>query len=166
MFVDFYSLPSDSRIWIYQTDRSISDSESEFIQNYLTQAIEKWAAHGAPLTASFKISHQRFILIGLNQSLNEASGCSIDASTHWFKELGNLLGIDFFDRSIAVLDKDNIKSISVFQVKKSIQDGIINPDSVIFNNIGVQTLSDLDKNWRISAENSPSIRRFFNLVSS
>ncbi len=61
MFVDFQSLPNTSRIWIYQADRSISESESEFIQNYLSQAIDKWAAHGAPLTASFKISHQRFI---------------------------------------------------------------------------------------------------------
>ncbi|MDZ7936146.1 MAG: hypothetical protein U5M51_14505 [Emticicia sp.] len=51
--------------------------------------------------------------------MNAASGCSIDASTRWFKELGDALNIDFFDRSQAYFEGDEIKTFSIFSVEKS-----------------------------------------------
>ncbi len=101
----------------------------------------------------------------MNQAFNDASGCSIDASSHWFKELGNVLGIDFFDRSLAFIDGENIKSVSVFQLKKAVQEGIINENSLIFNNTAVQTIADMDNSWQIPAYNASLLKRFFNLAT-
>ena len=89
MYIDFDKIPQDARIWVYQTNRQLTDNEASTIENYLKPAVNQWAAHGASLLASAKVLHNHFVIIALDQNMNAASGCSIDASTRWFKELGD-----------------------------------------------------------------------------
>ncbi len=88
MHENFDKMPATSRIWIYQASRNVSESEIQTISSVLDIKMEAWAAHGAALLSAFKIFHNRFVVIALDENQNAASGCSIDASTHWFKELG------------------------------------------------------------------------------
>ena len=161
MYIDFDKIPKNARIWLYQANRQLTDNEAVTIQNYLKPAVGQWAAHGASLLASAKILHNRFVIIALDQNQNEASGCSIDASTRWFKDLGEQLSIDFFDRSQAYIDGDAIKSFSVFQPKKAIEQGLISPETMIFNNNTLAILSDLSDKWQIKAADASSLKRFF-----
>lgn len=166
MYISFEQIPSSARIWIYQANRAITDSERHEIENTLKPAVSQWAAHGASLLASVKVLHNRFVIIALDENQNEASGCSIDASTRWFKELGNRLNIDFFDRSQAYVDGDEIKTFSIFQPKKAIESGLISPDTIIFvNNNNIHTLADLAGQWKVKASES-YLKRFFNNVGS
>ena len=105
--------------------------------------------------------HNRFVIIALDQSFNDASGCSIDASTHWFKELGEALNVDFFDRSQAYLEGNEIKTFSVFQAKKAVESELVSPETIIFNNNTLATLSDLSNKWQIKAVDAPTLKRFF-----
>ncbi|WP_435353200.1 hypothetical protein [Emticicia sp. SJ17W-69] len=161
MYVDFDKIPQNARIWVYQTNRQLTDNEASTIENYLKPVVNQWAAHGASLLASAKVLHNRFVIIALDQSFNEASGCSIDASTRWFKELGDALNIDFFDRSQAYLDGIEIKTFSVFQSKKAVESGLISPDTLIFNNVNLSILGDLANKWQIKAFEAPTLKRFF-----
>lgn len=161
MYVDFDKIPQDARIWVYQANRQLTDNEANTIESYLKSAVNQWAAHGAALLASAKVLHNRFVIIALDQNMNEASGCSIDASTRWFKELGEALNIDFFDRSQAYLDGNEIKTFSVFQYKKAVESGLVSPETIIFNNITLATLSDLNSKWQIKAIEAPTLKRFF-----
>ena len=161
MYIDFDKIPQDARIWVYQSNRQLTDNEANTIESYLKPAVNQWAAHGASLLASAKVLHNQFVIIALDQSFNEASGCSIDASTRWFKELGEALNVDFFDRSQAYLDGNEIKTFSVFQSKKSVESGLISPDTIIFNNITLSTVGDLSSKWQIKAIDAPTLRRFF-----
>jgi len=161
MYVDFDKIPQDARIWVYQANRQLTDAEANTIENYLKPAVNQWVAHGASLLASAKVLHNRFVIIALDQNMNAASGCSIDASTRWFKELGDTLNIDFFDRSQAYLDGNEIKTFSVFQYKKAVESGIVSPDTIIFNNITLSTLSDISEKWQIKAIDAPTLKRFF-----
>ncbi len=161
MYVDFNKIPQNARIWVYQANRQLLDNEIVTIKNYLKPAVNQWAAHGASLLASATILHNRFVIIALDQDQNEASGCSIDASTHWFKELGEVLNVDFFDRSQAYFDGDEIKTFSVFQSKKAVENELIYADTIIFNNISLATLGDLSTKWQINAADAPSLKRFF-----
>lgn len=166
MYIDFDKIPQNARIWVYQANRQLADNEIVKIEIYLKSTVNQWAAHGASLLASAKVLHHRFVIIALDQAMNEASGCSIDASTHWFKELGETLNIDFFDRSQAYIDGNEIKTFSVFQSKKAVESGQISPDTIIFNNISLANLSDLSNKWQIKAIDAPTLKRFFkqNLV--
>ena len=50
MLVDFNSLPDDSRVWIYQCNRSFNSIESELITSKVIDFISNWEAHGKPLS--------------------------------------------------------------------------------------------------------------------
>ena len=100
MYIPFQQLPDQSRVWVYQANRPLVSAEIEQISSFLVNEMNAWAAHGAPLNASFEIRFNQVVIVAVNEDVNQASGCSIDASTHWFKSLGEMLHIDFFDRQI------------------------------------------------------------------
>jgi hypothetical protein len=164
MHHSFEKMPPSSRIWIYQANRNISESELQTISSVLTTKMEVWAAHGASLLSAFKIFHNRFIVIALDENQNAASGCSIDASTHWFKELGQQLNINFFDRSIAYLIDNEIHTVDLLGIKKAVSEELINADTIIFNNL-VNTLIDFEQNWKMQASKS-WLKKYFVPVSA
>ncbi len=77
MLVDFNSLPEDSRIWVYQSDRKFTDEEIQEIETALAAFITEWSAHGTGLEASFLTKYNRFIIIAVNPGVQSATGCSI-----------------------------------------------------------------------------------------
>lgn len=160
MYIPFDNLPQNARVWVYQANRQLSDAEVAFIEEYLKPVVDDWTAHGTALLASAKVLHNRFLLIGLDESKYPASGCSIDSSTRWLKALGEKMNIDFFDRSQAYLEDGEIKTFSIFQAKKTVESGIISPDAVVFVNNGVNILSDIFGNWKTSAVNT-YLKKYF-----
>jgi hypothetical protein len=153
MYIPFEKMPESARVWVYQADRDLSQTEVEIIENTLKSATNNWAAHGSPLLSSFQILYNRFVVVATDESMNAASGCSIDASTRWLKDLGTQLNIDFFDRSQAYLEGETIKTFSIFQAKKQIENGIIHPDSLVFIN-NIHTVKDLFSLWKSKAVNT------------
>ena len=119
MYLPIEQMPDHSRVWVYQANRPFSASEIQAIENYLTPALTQWAAHGAGLNASFEIRFQQVIVIAVDETINAASGCSIDASTRWFKEMGAALGIDFFDRSTAIVEGDEVTLLPLTALKNN-----------------------------------------------
>ena len=98
MLVDFNTLPEESRVWIYQANRSFTEQEIEEISNKLNIFIENWAAHGSDLQAGYTVVYKRFIVIGLNQDMNSATGCSIDASVNFIQQLEKDYNVDLMDK--------------------------------------------------------------------
>jgi len=119
MYLPIEQMPDHSRVWVYQANRPFSASEIQAIENYLTPALTQWAAHGAGLNASFEIRFHQVIVIAVDETVNAASGCSIDASTRWFKEMGSALGIDFFDRSTAIVEGDEVTLLPLTALKNN-----------------------------------------------
>jgi len=54
MLVSFSSLPEESRVWIYQCNRTFTDAEVDEIEESLHNFIISWTAHGKGLEASYK----------------------------------------------------------------------------------------------------------------
>lgn len=164
MLIPFENMPQTSRIWIYQASRNIAKSEVQTIVSVLDIKMEGWAAHGAALLSAYKIFHSRFVVIALDENQNAASGCSIDASTHWLKDLGAELNINFFDRSLAYLADNEIHTVDLLGIKKAVSDELINADTIIYNNL-IKTLSDFDQNWQLQASKS-WLKKYFLPVSA
>jgi hypothetical protein len=159
MHVLFSELPDSARVWIYQANRFLTETECEIIVSHLTKSTNQWAAHGAPLKASFKVIEKRFIIIAADESHNVASGCSIDASTHWLKELGNHLNVDFFDRALIYKNESDLKEANPFGVKKLIENGEILPSTFLYTQ-QVAHLAALE-NWPVPAESVIQYKRLY-----
>lgn len=64
MLADFSTLPNNSRVWVYQCNRKLSDEEVAVILEKTTEFLTQWTAHGANLEAGFEVKYNRFIVIG------------------------------------------------------------------------------------------------------
>lgn len=160
MYRDFKELPKTARVWIYQADRELTDSESETISAGSKRFCDQWAAHGAALDSSFQLLHNRFLVLAVNESANLPTGCSIDASVHFIKSLENSLDLNFMDRTkVAFVVNNEVFVESMSTMKESVNSGKISPTTLTFNNL-VENIEDFEKNWRVKAENS-WLKRYF-----
>ena len=98
MIVPFDELPEESRVWIYQSNRVFTVEELDFIRVNANDFLNNWTAHGANLQAAIDIPYDRFLVIALNESLQSASGCSIDSSVRFIQNLEKKLGIILLDK--------------------------------------------------------------------
>jgi hypothetical protein len=154
MLVDFNTLPEESRIWIYQSNRSFTEEELEEIQSKLNVFIENWTAHGSDLQAGYLIKYKRFIVIGLNQNMNKATGCSIDASVHFIQQLEKEYNIDLMDKmNVSYKQGDFIAYKTLIDFKKMAKEKAVSKNTIVFNNL-VATIGEFNENWEVPASES------------
>ncbi|MGX1930530.1 ABC transporter ATPase [Flagellimonas sp. 2504JD4-2] len=154
MLVDFSTLPDNARIWIYQSNRSFSDSEMQEIQIGLTSFLKQWTAHGSDLSAGFEIKYNRFIVIGLDQTSSSASGCSIDASVHFIQQLEQQYDVNLLDRmNVSFKQGEYVAYKSLTDFKKMAKDKAISKNTIVFNNLVANKLEYLE-HWEVPASDS------------
>jgi hypothetical protein len=154
MFVDFNELPEESRVWIYQANRSFSDQEISEISDKLKIFIENWTAHGSDLQSGFTIKYKRFIIIALNQNLNKATGCSIDASVHFIQQLEKEYNVDLMDKmNVSYKQGDFIAYKTLLDFKKMAKDKAVSKNTIVFNNM-VTNIAEFNENWEVPASES------------
>ncbi|MDZ7899919.1 MAG: hypothetical protein U5N85_18080 [Arcicella sp.] len=164
MLIPFDKMPDYARVWVYQTDRNLSDAEAQYIQQTLDFQINNWAAHGAALVGAAAVLHNRFVIVSVDENHNQASGCSIDASTNWLKNLGADMNLNFFDRSIAYLQGDEIKTVEMLKIKALVSEETITPNTLIFNNL-VSNIGEFKMAWNVLAGDSWMKRYFQNITA-
>ena len=154
MLTNFENLPDNSRIWIYQANRKLSDEEVSYIKSETALFLEQWTAHGANLEAGFELKYNRFIIIGLNQSNASASGCSIDASVHFIQSLQDKLGVDFLDKmNVTFYHGEYIAYKPLIEFKKMAKNRSVSKNTVVFNNL-VNTKGEYLEHWEVPAKDS------------
>ncbi len=154
MLVDFSDLPETSRVWIYQANRSFSVDELEEIKQKLDEFITQWTAHGADLKAGYEIKYKRFITIGLDQGLNAATGCSIDASVHFIQELEKAYDVDLMDKmNVSYKQGEFVAYKTLADFKKMAKNRSVSPNTIVFNNL-VTNIAEYLTNWEVPAKDS------------
>lgn len=102
----FPNYPESARVWIYCADRFLNGTEESYLQEQLTHFLKQWNAHGTELFAEGTVLHHAFVVIVADEDKVKASGCSIDSSVRFMKELGKELQVDFFNRLSVLIEKD------------------------------------------------------------
>lgn len=154
MFVEFSTLPSHSRIWIYQSDRKFSESEITKIDESLKSFIESWSAHGQGLEASYLLKYERFIIIAVNQDVQAVTGCSIDASVQFIQSLEQKFSVDLMDRmNVTFKTGEYIAYKSLIDFKKMAKAKSVSPSTIVYNNL-VNTIEEWQDFWEVPASES------------
>ena len=161
MYVPFDTLPESSRVWIYQANRSFTDTELEEIKPKLEAFIEQWTAHGANLKASFEIKYKRFIILALDQKMNVATGCSIDESVRFIQQLEQDYNVDLLDKmNVSYKQGDFIAYKTLTDFRKMAKDKAVSPKTIVFNNL-VNNKAEYLSDWEVPASESWH-KRFLN----
>ena len=165
MFVKIEDMPDHSRVWIYQSDRKLSEEEVSTIETNAADFLKSWSAHGNDLKSSARVLWDRFLIIMVDEKQAMASGCSIDASVHFVKSMGASLKIDFFNRTkVAFLEKDEIRIESISDLKELVYSGVISPVTPTFNNL-VRDKASFNAKW-LSPASETWLNRYFKKLES
>ena len=125
---------SDFRIIIYPASRPFTAKESKIITEKIFDFLGTWAAHGKPLSASFKIEKNQFIVIAVDEEKEVASGCSIDALSSVMRELDQEFSFGLFDRMKAsFVENGEIKTMKLQDFRKGLKDGTISKEIEVFD---------------------------------
>ena len=153
--IDYNQLPSDSRVWIYQSNKAFTDLQTEKIQQKLEAFIKQWQSHNTPLKAWAGIKYNRFIQIIVDKSHEAPSGCSIDSSVALIKDIEKQMQVDMFDRLNFTYksDSDSVLSASRPEFSKLYASGAINDNTTVFNNL-VSSKAELETKWEIALSDS------------
>jgi hypothetical protein len=146
MFIPFNELPDDSRVWVYQSSRTLTHDEKTLISKSCHEFIQTWQAHGRDLQGSFKIEQDIFLIIGVNERAAGVTGCSIDQSVALVKELQTALRVDFFDRQNITLKDDSIHMVSLNNLKKRIKLKEITEDQLFYDTT-INSKAQLISEW-------------------
>ncbi len=154
MLVEFDTLPEESRVWIYQANRSFSDDEISELNSKIETFIKAWTAHGKDLQAGYKIVYKRFIVIALNQNLNNTTGCSIDASVHFIQELEKAYNVDLMDKmNVSFKQGEFVAYKPLVDFKKMAKNRSVSKNTIVFNNL-VTNIAEFKENWEVPASES------------
>ena len=138
MLADFHTLPEESRIWIYASEKALTTEKQSHILNYIAEHLKDWNAHNVSLTAGVTILENHFIVVALDESKNCASGCSIDTLQKTIQELEKELSISLMNRLNVFCNIDNeIQCIPSFKL------GSVANGNTPFYDLTILTKSDL-----------------------
>ena len=146
---------NDYRVIIYPASRPFTPKESKVITEKLYDFLATWAAHGKPLSSSFKIEKNQFIIVCVDEDVEAASGCSIDALGGVMKEIEKEFELGLFDRMKATyIENGQVKTLKLQDFRNGLRNGEISKDIEVYDfskNTYVAFLSDfllpLRRSW-------------------
>jgi hypothetical protein len=142
-----FQLADHSRVWIYQSNRPFSEREQIVLTSQLNAFVQVWAAHGRELLASGGVLLDQFIVLAVDEQQAGASGCSIDKSVIFMKELAAQYDVSLFDRlTFAFLKDEKVETASSSDFKRLYTEGSLSVDTLVFDNL-VNNVSDLRTAW-------------------
>jgi len=153
MYVKFEELVEDSIVWVYQSNRNLTEQEISKIAIELKIFLESWTSHNKPIKAAYQIRYNRFIVIAVDKDF-ETSGCSIDKSVSFIRLLQKKHKVDLLEKTnVAYKTDSEIEFTSLADFKTMIINKSVNKDTVVFNNL-VPTVFEYKNSWETTIKNS------------
>ncbi|CAM1372558.1 ABC transporter ATPase [Tenacibaculum xiamenense] len=154
MFVEYKELPDNSRVWVYQSDREFTEKEIDYVYEKAKVFVDNWTRHGDDLKASFLVKYNHFLVLSVDENFNNVSGCSIDASVRFVKELETELNVDLMNKmNVSFKDGDHINIVKLPDFQKYAKEQKITGSTTVFNNM-VNTKDEFETKWEVTAEES------------
>lgn len=127
----------------------------QYILKSTESFIESWTAHQADLKSGVQILFNAFIVIAVDESHNDASGCSIDKKVHFIKEIEKQTGLSLFNRmNFAYITTGSMVGISpLSDLNNAVQTGKLSYDTIVFNNL-VTSIREMKESWQIPLQKS------------
>jgi hypothetical protein len=139
--VSFDSLPDSARVWIFGSDKQLSEDEATALMRDVSDHLADWKAHGEPLTVGSQLLDDRFLVIAVDQSTAGASGCSIDGLFRVLQTVQAKLGKNIVGggRLFYRDNQGNVQCAPRSDLDELRASGAISKDTVVFDT----TITDL-----------------------
>jgi len=126
----------ESRMWFYGLSKPMTADQSAQLKSMMEQFVAQWQAHGAQLAASYRIIADQCLIIAVDESQQQATGCSIDKSVHLLQDFGASQGLDFFNRLLVfIMGSEGLEALSPAELKSRIASGDIDGNTPVINTL-------------------------------
>lgn len=143
-----------SRVWIYHSSRVLTETEAAMVQQHINAFVNQWTAHKLEVTGFGTLLHNRFVILAADETNVGVSGCSVDSSVRFIRELGQQLNVNFFDRWLVAYKKgEEVVSCSRDEFEKLLQTGGVDENTIVYNTLA-QTKAELDARWELPYKDS------------
>ena len=144
----------DARVWVYQSNKELSQDEALLLKLKATEFVKGWTAHDNQLHAAAEIIYNRFLILMVDEKHAMASGCSIDKSVKFVKEMEATFNIRLLDRMhLAYKKGEQVLSCSKEAFEELMRKGEITDETIVFNNL-VGTVGQLNSEWELPVAKS------------
>jgi hypothetical protein len=154
---DFPDLPASARVWIYGSERKLDADQIRALEDHMQQFLAEWHSHGREVTPRWQLVHDRFVMIGVDESAAMLSGCSIDSMVHALEDFSRRSGLMFSNSGGQVFYRDGtdaIHSVDRLAFTDLASRGEVGLRTIVFDN----TLARLDEvrsgRWELPLEQS------------
>lgn len=148
------NLPDNAKVWIYQSTRPFTAGEAIEITGKVNAFVQQWTSHKAGVRGDGQLINTRFVVLMADEDFEKPSGCSIDSSVRFIKELELRYNTNFFDRwNIAYMKNGEVLSCTKDELPTLLENGTITDETIVFNNL-VQTKADMLTKWQIPYKDS------------
>lgn len=160
MLIPFEELSDESKIWIYQSNRKFSDVEFADIETNLKLFLSQWSAHGISLECGYELKYNRFIILAVDQDVQVATGCSIDASVQFIQELEKKYDVDLLDKmNVTFKLGEHVAHKTLIDFKKMAKEKAVTENTIVFNNL-INNIAEYNESWEVPASDSWHSRFF------
>ncbi len=159
----FNNMPQNAKTWVYAANRVLTSAESTAIKAGAQQFMNSWTAHENKVMASFGIIDHVFLVLMVDERSHEISGCGIDKSVAFFKEINKRYNLDLFNRmQIELRIGGELIMTNKTGVQNRLKSGTVNGQTITFNKMVASKQAfdtefeiSLDKSWFYSAVKIP-----------
>ena len=143
-----------AKVWVYQSSRPFTREEIELLNTKLASFAVQWTAHNKQLNAMGEVFEDRFVVLMVDETHTSASGCSIDTSVHFIKEVENHFGVSMFDRTIVNFQSPSgIQTIALNELQDKFKLGLVTHQTIVYDPL-VNTKMALDSSFKAPLGNT------------
>jgi hypothetical protein len=154
MKVELSSQPDNAKVWVYQSNLELTDSDLAQIKEIGDFFLGKWESHKLPVNGSIDVYDNRFVVISAFSDEDAMCGKAQDAQMRLIKELEEVVEGKLTDRMLVFYQEENIlKSFHFSELEQLLSDNKITSETIVFNSL-VATKKEFKDSWKVAIKNT------------
>ena len=154
MKVEFASQPDNAKVWVYQSNLELTDSDLTQIKEVGDFFLGQWESHNLPINGSIDVYDNRFIVISAFSDEDAMCGKAQDSQMRLIKELEDLFPGSLTDRMLVFYQEENkLKSFHFSELEQLLSVNIITSETIVFNSL-VATKKEFKNSWKVAIKNT------------
>ncbi len=122
------------KIWIYILSKKLDEAQQKQFLKNCADFTGSWTAHDQPLAAGFELHKGRILIMKVDESAYNASGCSIDKLQRFIQLQEKEWGFELLNRFLVALDMNaDLMVVHASKIKELLTANTINENTLVYD---------------------------------
>ena len=148
MYVPFEEMPAHAKVWLYPSVAFFNEELKSNLETDLKGFVTEWLSHQREVKGSAQIFANGIICLAADETAFEVSGCSIDNSSRFIKNIEQKYQLNLLERDIVFFEKKDgsVGLIRIYDIEKAFNNGELSETTPIFN-LQASSVAEVRNAW-------------------